>query len=710
METEENSSQLNTSNHIKEEDSSHLNYLEKKFYDSFIDYKSNISAIQENLDDSMNFISGLNISFISKECENIIFIDKIKSIIFKILESYKSTYFRYIPKNGNNSLNKIFISNNYIPLVKLEEDQILFHDGDKNGKYFNLKELLLLIMNNQLFIENEDINNKGTINQGYICKLHNKNYFQFCEKCKVNICVECSYNHKDHEIIVPDANIAKIMLSLQKIVTKMIQRLEFKFKKNKITNFYSRCVKIIYCFIIKKMIREKFFLDKHNKYNYNIEKNIIDTYHIMKSKELKIRNYDNNTSLYSPILWITEFYSKEQINNNVNKNENIWISLSSDQFVKIYSFELLKNKEKYYLQKDINEINRKKLNTLNSEKIMRLEKVFNPDDKEKNYFLIGSFFKKDLILISVTHNYENIEEVQMISNKGLISSIEINFNNNYFLLQNNNKIFNLWFYDYINDKEGSDSNNNCINDKKGLKYRIITPIKNKQELKTDLINDNNLIIKYNEIISFIKNKNLLIVHHFCSEPFLTFYKIEESENFNIILIGGIKPRENQNKFSIAHNNCSIIDNKYLIIGSQSNKKEKKFGGFYIINLENIQIVYYYQEPKCVYFNSLINLSSNMFICSSRFDINIYGIVKAIFKLILYEFNSIENGKFKIIKKNAITGKFSKISNTSLISDNFLIASNSAINFLIKIKDDKLILCSELRFKNANNNDFSDIGF
>ena len=36
--------------------------------------------------------------------------------------------------------------------------------------------------------------------------------------------------------------------------------------------------------------------------------------------------------------------------------------------------------------------------------------------------------------------------------------------------------------------------------------------------------------------SVIKNKNLLIAHHFCSEPFLTFYKIEENENFNISLL------------------------------------------------------------------------------------------------------------------------------------------------------------------------------
>ena len=705
METDENLLNLNSSNLYKQESSSHLNYLENSFYGSILFDKCNISNIQKNLNESVGFNNESDSFFIPNENESSKNMH-IKSNILELFESYRNTYFRYIPKNGKSTLDNIFICCNYIPLVKLEKDQILFHDGNKSGKYFNLKDLLFLIKNNQLLIKKEDINNEETINQGYICKLHNKNYFQFCEKCKVNICSECTNNHKGHEIIAPESNITKKIDHLQKIISPFLVWFKSKLKNNKKLNFFNNCVKIIYCYIIKKIIREKCFMDKNNKYNYNIEKNIIDAYHTFKSKKSKKKN-NNNTSLYSPILWITEFYSKEQIINNVNKNENIWISLSLDQLVKIYSLKLLKDRENFFLQNDIIEIKRKKLNTLNSEKIMRLEKVFNPDDKEKNYYLIGSFYESDLLIISVTYDYKIIEEVQTITNKGLISSIEINFNNNYFLLQNNNKMFNLWAYDYIIDKEGSDSNNNYINDKKGLNYRIITPIIKKQELKTNLFNDNNLIIQYNEIIYFIKNKNLLIVHHFCSEPFLTFYKIEESGNFNIILIGVIKPRENQNKFSIAHNNCTIIDNKYLVIGSQLNKKEKKYGGFYVINLDSIKIVYYYQEPKCTYFNSLINLSSNMFICSSGFHVCFYGKETTNYKLILYEFNSMENDEFKIIRKNAQEGKFCKIINTSLISDNFLITLIGVTNSLIKINDDNIILYSEFEIKNSNYNNKDD---
>jgi len=99
------------------------------------------------------------------------------------------------------------------------------------------------------------------------------------------------------------------------------------------------------------------------------------------------------------------------------------------------------------------------------EKIMRLENCFNPNDKEKNYFLIGSFHKEKSIVISVTHDYKKIEEVQVILDKGLISSIEVRINNKYYLLQSKNNNFNLWIYNYI--KENKD-NNNSIYDKKGL--------------------------------------------------------------------------------------------------------------------------------------------------------------------------------------------------------------------------------------------------
>jgi hypothetical protein len=185
-----------------------------------------------------------------------------------------------------------------------------------------------------------------------------------------------------------------------------------------------------------------------NKFNYNIEQNIINAYKIIKEGKMKRKRKKNNNKEYFPqysIIWMTEFYSKKQINDNIN--QNIWISLSSSGFVILYSFNLLKDSELVNSEEIFNQINQKEFDIPNPGKIMRLEECFNPNDKEKNYFLIGSFYDDKSIIISVTHDYKKIEEVQSIFDKGLISSMEIKIQNKYFLIQSKNNNFNLWYYD-----------------------------------------------------------------------------------------------------------------------------------------------------------------------------------------------------------------------------------------------------------------------
>ena len=299
----------------------------------------------------------------------------------------------------------------------------------------------------------------------------------------------------------------------------------------------------------------------------------------------------------------------------------------------------------------------------------------------------------------MTHDYKTIEEVQSILDKGLISSMEIKIQNKYYLIQSKNNNFNLWYYDnIINDKDNNNINNS-INEEKGLNYRIINSTTEREELKTKITNENNeFITRYREIISYVISKNLLIIHIFSSEPYLLFYKINQDKKVNIILIGEIKPREDQNKFSISHNNFIIIENKFLIIGAKSNDANKN-GGFYIINLDKIEITYYYQEPSCLFLNSILKCQNNMFICSTCFrtknPFNLY-------KLILYEFIIDKNEKMKIIKKDAKVGKYFIITNTSIILDCFLISSTHRSNSLVKINNDKITLCSETELDNLCN--------
>jgi len=403
--------------------------------------------------------------------------------------------------------------------------------------------------------------------------------------------------------------------------------------KIKINNLVEIWMKIIYCFLMKKIIREKLLMK--NKFNYNIEQNIINAYKLIGEGKIKTKKCKKKAKLYSPkysIIWMTEFYSKKQINNNINQNENIWISISSSWFVIIYSFNLLKDSKIDNLEEILNKINQKEFDMTKPGKIMRLEECFNPNDKEKNYFLIGSFYDNKSIIISVNHDYTKIEEVQSILDKGLISSLEIKIQNKYYLMQSKNNNFNLWYYNYNYD-------NNSINNEIGLNYTTINTTIEREELKTKLTNKNNEFIT-RQIISYVISRNLLIVLIFSSEPYLLFYKINQDKKLNVILIDEIKPREDQNKFSISHNNSIIIENKFLIIGAESNDSNK-FGGFYAINLDKIEMPYYYQVPKCLCFNSFLNYQNNMFICSTSFKTkNPYNK----YKLILYEFIIEKNEK------------------------------------------------------------------
>ena len=106
---------------------------------------------------------------------------------------------------------------------------------------------------------------------------------------------------------------------------------------------FDNLIKYIYFVMIKKLIREKIHMIYQNIYNYYIEQNIIDAYQTLKKKK-KIKR--DIFYLNSYIIFIIEFYSKEQIKNNINKNENVLISISTNDYLIIYLFNLLKNTEK----------------------------------------------------------------------------------------------------------------------------------------------------------------------------------------------------------------------------------------------------------------------------------------------------------------------------------------------------------------------------
>ena len=139
-------------------DSSHLKSL-AGFYDCESGYENgNKSSKSEEINDNNN-----SISFIQKNLnESLGFTDlssilqtgndyEIKKIDLKNINIYikdlfaivKKAYFRYIERDENNKINNIFNNCQYIPLIKFEKKRILFHDGNGNGKYFDLKEIII---------------------------------------------------------------------------------------------------------------------------------------------------------------------------------------------------------------------------------------------------------------------------------------------------------------------------------------------------------------------------------------------------------------------------------------------------------------------------------------------------------------------------------------------------------------------------------------
>ena len=205
------------------DDSSHLKSLE-----NFYDYENEVDendeeekvsseikddyillSIISNINDSVDDLSDLN-SFLNNN-EKLGF----KNIINIISLSYKA-FFRYNPSNI--TMNKYFCDINYIPLIKLEDNKILIHDGKGNGNYFNKDEIINLINNNQIFFPSEENDKNDIINNGYICKNHQKNNFKYCITCKEHICQEeqCLIDHKKHKKVGPYKNIKKILKTVQK--------------------------------------------------------------------------------------------------------------------------------------------------------------------------------------------------------------------------------------------------------------------------------------------------------------------------------------------------------------------------------------------------------------------------------------------------------------------------------------------------------------
>ena len=73
-------------------------------------------------------------------------------------------------------------------------------------------------------------------NKNYMCNKHNSLFTRYCKKCNLDICLSCSYEHKNHKIetysykFIDIKKLRKKMNEFENVINKLKTNLN-KFKK-----------------------------------------------------------------------------------------------------------------------------------------------------------------------------------------------------------------------------------------------------------------------------------------------------------------------------------------------------------------------------------------------------------------------------------------------------------------------------------------------
>jgi len=148
-------------------------------------------------------------------------------------------------------------------------------NNDQNDSSMNTcisceNELCLLCS----YKQDKKINNINNNLKNYICDIHNELFISYCKDCKINICMKCIKEHKNHNIvyywdILPDK--AELLKKLE----------EFKYEIDTYKKY------------IEDLINKLNDVEKKMEILYNIYYDMINNY------EDKYRNYDILRSLNS---------------------------------------------------------------------------------------------------------------------------------------------------------------------------------------------------------------------------------------------------------------------------------------------------------------------------------------------------------------------------------------------------------------------------
>ena len=647
---------------------------------------NDLSIVDENIDNSID----------EETMSEYYLINNHKELTFEkklILINYLIDFFEY-SKNANltkkNIIIRCFLEEEHnkpqqekcfrIPIIIKTALGMKFSCDGKNFKFLSAQEIIQKILNKELFIDKTPSINSGKGNE--IKENNNKENAIDIKSAKftdINGIKKIQRNAQRHfnfslKMIKKDIKAFKKYMILYNKYQHQKNEIERKIK-NIFFSLFKHINNFLYWIIIKKTIKESFGLNQKNKnlknikLNLNFAASLIKYINDTKNKKDKLFSKPNIEKL--KIYTTIHFYFEEEIKFILDKYIFIGINVRGNIYILLFNidFKILPNEKTQY--KIIKEQNLKQLKS--QKRIFKLKKeCLSKNDKEKNnYFVISSYKENKAVIINAIEYLDNpieqryqIEIINVINfEKGLYSSIQIEYNKEYYIL-NYNKNFTLWFYDKkINKAEYKEISVNKLKDKETL-------------------NDN---YRYGPLIQG-QNKNLIIVQ--ILYPFYRFEIYEIGKDLCMNLKGYIELEKNNINISKNNNNYFLYKDKYLLIASckidmdilneSTGKIKQKIikagkGEICIFDIEkNIFIKsIIFDDVKVI--NSFIRINDNNIICSATININCYKKNYFNGKLILLNIEENKN-EINLIRKekNEYIGNCEYIISEKLIDDSYLL--------------------------------------
>ena len=199
----------------------------------------------------------------------------------------------------------------------------------------------------------------------YICNKHEQSFLKYCENCKINICLSCLEDHKNHKMVGYEEKIINIkairkrMNELKNMINKFKENIEetiMKFHKviEYIENFYN---------LNNDLYNILNYYEKNKNVNYQ---KLINLNNINENINNEIKNIINNYSYGHNLNKLVYLY-----NNMYNKNEEIEMKYipkeNNNEKVQIfgqdfiynneYKCKIIYNNKEYELTKYFNDIN-----------------------------------------------------------------------------------------------------------------------------------------------------------------------------------------------------------------------------------------------------------------------------------------------------------------------------------------------------------------